>query len=160
MNGRVDLSSSVAPFQLFEETNTSAKSFAGSGGAGLANRAKTPVSDVFFSEENVDALHEGIRYQVYVQSNGKHTIGRQSDVELGIVMRSVYLEYSKNLPFDVLGQVRELNSIVLKLTVPKIVREVDMYVAYRRDISTLPVPLERAQNVSRAGTRSLALKEF
>lgn len=159
MNGRVDLSSTpIAPFQLFEESNPPRHCAAG--GPSLGNRSQTEVSDLFFSSKNVDALQEAIRYQVYVRTDGKHVIGRQSEVDLEIVMRSVYLEYARNLPFDVVGQVRELNAIVLKMTVPKIVREIEMYLVYRKDISTLPVPLERSQNVSRAGTRSLHMKEF
>jgi hypothetical protein len=158
MNGRVDITDNVAPFQLFEDSPS--RTAACAGGSGLANRGKTELSEVFFSVQNMDALQEAIRYQVYVQSNGKHTIGRQSEVELEIIMRSVFLEHARNLPFDILGQVRRLNGIVLKQTVPKVIREVEMYLAYRKDISSLPVPLERAQNVSKAGTRSLALKEF
>ncbi len=158
MNGRVDVTDYVAPFQLFEEPTS--RTAACAGGSGLANRGKTELSELFFSVQNMDALQEAIRYQVYVQSNGKHTIGRQSELELEIIMRAVYLEHARNLPFDILGQVRTLNGIVLKQTVPKVIREVEMYMAYRKDISSLPVPLERAQNVSKAGTRSLALKEF
>jgi len=162
MNGRVDVSSSRysnMPFPLFEnegQNNSSACNRAGN----MGNRERTPLSDVYFSRTNIDALQEAIRYQVYQQSEDNVIIDRQSEVDLRIIMNSVYLEYAKELPYDVVGQVRDLNKIVLKQTVPRIVREVQMYLTYRNDISQLPMPLERSVNVSNRGTKTLETKQF
>jgi hypothetical protein len=43
-----------------------------------------------------------------------------------LAMRSLYLDYSKNLPFDYIGQVKSLNIRVLDFAVPQIISEADM----------------------------------
>ena len=40
-------------------------------------------------------IQNQIRYKIYTISKGEHTIGEQSDVELKIIMRSIYLQYGK-----------------------------------------------------------------
>jgi hypothetical protein len=57
-------------------------------------------------------------------------------------------------------QIQELNTYVVNYAVPKILSEVDMYHQYRKDITTLPVPMLQPVNISRAGTKSLPLKPF
>lgn len=116
---------------------------------------ENPLSDIFFSQTNVNALQDGIRFMVWKKTDGTHIIDRQSDVELQVVMRSIYLTHSKNVPFDILGQVKALNSMVLDWVVPRIVQEISLFQKYKRDISTLPVPLERSKNMSSSGTKFL-----
>ncbi len=162
MNGRVDVSSSRfsnMPFPMFENENQHNSTNCNRVG-NMGNRERTPLTDVFFSRTNIDALQEAIRYQVFQQSVDHVVIDRQSEVDLRIIMNSVYLEYAKELPYDIVGQVRNLNKIVLQQTVPKIVREVQMYLTYRDDISQLPTPLERSVNVSNRGTKTLETKQF
>ena len=96
-----------------------------------------------------------IRYQVYIQTNKKHIIGRQSDLQLKIIMRSMYLQYGKNLQNDIKTQVQQLNTMVVKYSVPKIISGVKQYLAYKRDVSTLPVPMDRPKNLSSAGSKVL-----
>lgn len=115
----------------------------------------TPVGDIFFSQKNVDLLHEAIRYQVYKFSQCRHVIQRQSDKELQIIMRYCYMEFCKNMPFNVLSQVRDLNAIVLDMCVTQILREINMYVKYRSELMKNPAPFARPEFVSSAGTRSL-----
>ena len=162
MNGRIDIVSQpqrALPFQLFEEPkNERGKlnmmpNFFG-------NREKSPVGELFFSKKNVDALHEAIRYQVFLKSNKRHVIDRQSDTDLIIVMRSIYLENAKHLSYDIVGQVRRLNVLVLNEVVPKIMREIDMYITYIDDISRNPVPMPRSVLTSSVGTKSLPMREF
>jgi hypothetical protein len=117
---------------------------------------RTPVADLFFSSVNVDALQEGIRWRVYVDSgHKKYTISRQSDRELYIIMRSVYLQNSLNAPSDVVAQVRDLNAIVISFCVPRIVNEVDMYREYQQSLSRLPEPMSRGEMVTNKGSRVL-----
>ena len=122
--------------------------------------SKNPLSDLFFSVQNIEALQQGIRYLVYTQSCNKHVIDRQSEADLRIVMRSVYLQNAKHQPDNVVEQVRELNTFVLRWCVPKIINEVDSYLQYRNEISKNPVPIERSQNDNVYGTKSLELKQF
>lgn len=122
--------------------------------------ARNPVSDLFFSDLNIDALQQGIRSGVYYKSCQKYNIGRQSDEELKVIMRSIYLQYAKNRPFDIVEQVRELNAYVLTYAVERVLNEVSMYNRYRQDLASLPEPMERSANTSSKGSRTLEIKEF
>ena len=118
------------------------------------------VSETFFSKENIDILQEGIINSVYNTSQGKYKIGRQSDQELTIIMRSIYFQYGKNNNFNVIEQVRELNRIVINWCVDEIITNINQYMNYKTNISTLPMPMERAQLPSQKGTKTLEIKSF
>ncbi len=122
--------------------------------------ATTHVSQLFFSVKNVEALQHGIRYGVYKRTCKRHVISNQSNDELKVIMRSVYLQHSKNLSYDILEQVRELNGKVLNYAIDYVVKELDMYERYRKDVSALPVPLERGVFESSAGLKSGTFKGF
>jgi hypothetical protein len=112
------------------------------------------VQQMFFSDNNIDHLQQLIANHVYQQSNGKYRIGKQDDLQLKIIMKSIYLQYAKNLPHHITEQVRELNSHVLDYAVPTILTNIEQYVKYKNDVSTLPTPIELPQSVSRAGMRT------
>jgi hypothetical protein len=78
------------------------------------------LNTLFFSAKNIAAIQHGIRYNVYTRSNKKYIIGNQSEQELKIVMRSVYLQNSKNLDFNIIDQTRELNAVVLAFCVDQV----------------------------------------
>lgn len=118
------------------------------------------VSNLFFSCNNIDVLQNGLRYKIYQLTNGKHVIGRQSDQDLKIIMRSIYLQYSKNLPKDVVGQVRELNALVLEWAVKEVLSNVKQYDKYRMDVSTLPVPMARPPLMTNKGSKTLERTSF
>lgn len=122
--------------------------------------ADNELANVFFSRENIDALQQGIRYMVHKTSCGKYTIGNQSETELAIIMRSVYLQYGEHRPYGLLDQVRDLNSIVINYCVPKIIEEIRIYTHYKQDISKLPVPMERGEFISAKGSKVLENKIF
>ena len=82
-----------------------------------------------------------IRYNVYLRSGKKHIIGRQSDTQLQIIMRSIYLQNSKNLNTDIKGQIQELNKLVIDYCVPNILVEVEQYIQYKVSVSKIPEPL-------------------
>ena len=70
-----------------------------------------PVSEVFFSDMNISALHDAIRYRVWIETDKKHVIGQQSRDQLLFVMRSIYLTESRHISGDreaILVQIREL----------------------------------------------------
>lgn len=123
--------------------------------------SRNPLTDLFFSNKNIDALHLGMRNIVYGKTDGKYIIQRQSDTELKIVMRSIFLEHARwRRDKDVVEQVRELNGHVLDFCVKRIMSSLNMKQKYLDDIAKLPVPLERAQIMSTKGTKVLELKEF
>ena len=72
----------------------------------------TDLSTAFFSSPNMKIIQNGIRAGVYNKSNGQYVIGEQNGDELKIVMRSIFLQYAKNLPTHIADQINELNQIV------------------------------------------------
>ena len=160
LNGRVNILNDKAQEQwpLFQQNNTGAINYKEEALRGI--QSKSTLSQVFFSKNNIDLLQNQIRYNVWLQSNKKHIIGRQSDTELEIVMRSIYLQYSKNLPYNIKEQIKELNTMILDYCIPNILSEVEQYLSYKVNVSTLPEPISRPESLSSAGTKTLILKNF
>lgn len=159
-NGRVDLLSPQSEFDIpsYQLQSVGNTNFVHE--ATYGQQKPNEVSELFFSEQNINALQQGIRYRVYVETNGKFVIGRQSDQELKVIMRSIYLQYSRNMPHNCLEQVKELNKFVLDWAVPEVLSNVKQFDTFKRDASTLPVPLERAPLVTTKGTKVLEQKKW
>lgn len=119
------------------------------------------LSEIFFSPKNIDAIQNAIRAEVFRKSADKQwVIDNQSADEIQIVMRGLFYQYAKNLPTDIAGQIADLNQLVVDWCVPKIMSEIQHYQYYLNDISHMPVPLQHAQSMSSAGTRTLPLNPF
>ena len=114
----------------------------------------------FFSVSNVEGLHQAMRYEVYRASRGKHVIDRQSNTELLLVMRATYLMNGTNTDKGVREEVAKLNAMVLEYAVPKILQEIEMYLDYKRNAGTMPIPMPRSQIATMKGTRTLEMREF
>ena len=67
--------------------------------------------ELFFSNDNVERIQNEIVNNVYNQS--KKLISRQSYQELQIIMKSIYLQYSRNLSNNIEEQVYTLNKYVI-----------------------------------------------
>ena len=160
-NGRVNLNAlpyaggaSVPDSAGFSYPTQSEVSFASDMLRG--NWDHTALSDAFFTRTNLNRIQEQIRQEVYRMSGPeKYVIDNQDVDELKMVMRAMYLQYSKNNTFNVEGQLQELNNIVVKWSAPRIFSEIKAYNYYLNDISHLPVPLAQPMSMSSAGTRSL-----
>jgi hypothetical protein len=113
------------------------------------------LNQLFFSRKNLDLIQDMIRYRVYMKSNQKYIIGRQSNVEVQIVMRSIYLQQSTNLPVRIKEQIVYLNNLVADWCVEKIIPEVEQHIGYIRDISYYPNPIDLPKNMSQKGSRTL-----
>jgi len=93
----------------------------------------------FFSKENIDLINKQLILRVYQVSKKKFKICPQKEEDLIIVMRYVFIEYGRNLPFDIAGQIKDLNCTVVGEILPTVISNVDQKVGYLRDISTQPV---------------------
>ena len=119
----------------------------------------TVLSDTFFTRTNVNKIQQDIKKEVYRMSGSKkHIIDNQDVDELKMIMRAMYLQYAKNSPFNIDGQINDLNKMVIEWCIPRIISEIEHYYYYLNDITHLPVPLEKPLNMSSAGTRSLPFK--
>ena len=125
------------------------------------NIEQTAVSKAFFSVENLNYLQSQIQREVYVRSGPKkYRIDPQDVDEVQMIMRGMFLQYARNNPFDIKGQVDELNKWVIDWSVPRIMSEIDQHLYYLKDISHMPIPLQQPMNMSSAGTRSLPYNNF
>lgn len=106
---------------------------------------------LYFSKKNVQNIQNIIKYKVYKQTN--QVVDNQNVNELLIVMRSIYLEYSSHppilkeeMPDDIKKQVLEmytqevlrLNNIVVDYVYPNVLSQLQAYIMYLRDASSLP----------------------
>jgi hypothetical protein len=113
----------------------------------------SPLHNLFFSKTNIDHLQHIIRKEVWLQSNKKHLIARQSDNELKIIMRSIYLQNGKHLNYKCIDQIKKLNSIVLNYSIKNILVNIEQYIGYKKHVSNLPVPLSNPKNMSISGLK-------
>lgn len=119
----------------------------------------TPLSQVFFSQENIQIIQNGIRSGVYKRSNGQYVIGDQDCDSIKIIMRSVFLQYSANKPSSIPEQIIELNNIVLNYCVQQVYSEAQGYMKYMDDVSTLVVPIAHPVQASN-NDRQLEFKSW
>lgn len=115
---------------------------------------ETHTSQVFFSQMNVDALQGEIVRRV--SETAGRPISRQSDFELLIVMRSIYLQYSNNDPATVVDEVRWLNGKVLDFVIPNVMSNIIQFQRYMDEIGKNPIPIDHARSVSSKGNKSLS----
>ena len=121
--------------------------------------SSTPLSQAFFSQQNIQIIQNGIRAGVYSKSNGQYVIGPQDCDSLKIVMRSVFLQHSANQPHNYQQQITELNKIVLEYCIQQVYSEAQGYMKYIDDASTLVVPISHPVMTSN-NDRQLELKPW
>lgn len=170
-NGRVyiDLETSPGKYDLYKgssqpRTANSTTSFAST----LRYvQESTPLSRAYFTPENVERVQQDIRETVLHATNtdtdpilNGHKpiyIGRQDDNQIETIMRSIYLQYAKHLDYNIDGQIKELNTIVVREAVPNIITNLKQYIGYVNDASRLPVPIDQPVNTSSKGEKSYSL---
>jgi hypothetical protein len=153
-NGRISIDHQIYQnYNMFQETNSSSNNFASEAIKTIIQ--KNPVSDVFFSKANIDYLQKRIQQIVYERSNGEYQIGRQSDTELEIIMRSIYLQFSVNRPDDIRAQIQDLDRRVLDESIPSIMTGVQQYIQYTKDINQMYKPIDMPRSENSKGNKSL-----
>ena len=99
------------------------------------------LSNAYFSKENIQIIQNGIRAGVYKQSNKQYVVAPQDCDSLKIVMRSIYLQYSANLPGNISSQIEALNQMVLNFCIQQVYGEAKGYMKYLSDASNMYVPI-------------------
>ena len=120
---------------------------------------ETALSNYFFSNKNINALQQTIRYRVYQKTN--EVIDYQSSNELYIIMRSVLLQHGnfRVSAKDLLQEVLQLNKRVEVYAVNEVASNVVQYKGYLKDVEKLPTPMDRPRyddNGSRNRTYDLS----
>ena len=105
------------------------------------NMERSKLSDTFFSKANIQIIQNQLREGVYKLSNSNIIIDNQPEDQVVIVMRSMFLQYSKNLDINIKQQIEELNKYVLNYCIPKVYSEAVAYLKYKQDASTMHMPM-------------------
>ena len=144
-----------APFDLYENNNVVNDKSNNMTGTFLKNE----LSNLYFSQSNIDYLQDSMLDGIYKLTNGAR-IDKQSEDELLIVMRSIYLQFGKNSDENVSNQVYELNKKVLKYCIKNINDNLKQYKGYINDITKERDVLEMPENVDIKGDKTLMPRHF
>lgn len=119
-----------------------------------SNIERNDVSNLFFSERNINHIKMFL-YKLLRDKNGYYiSVENQSNNDLIVTMRGVYLMHGKNLPTNTDKQVIELNYIVISDIYPRMVSNIKHYLSYVRENGSQPLPHAHPQNLSNAGTKT------
>ena len=153
-NGRVTLTSNnVKDMKMIDREDERMNNFQVEALYGIQETSN--LNQLFFSKKNMENIQNMIRYNVYVKSEKKFIIDKQSDIELEIIMRSIYLQHSPNLPNKIREQIEYLNKLVSDWCSEQIIPEVNQYIGYIKEIEYMPLPIDLPVNLSSKGSRSL-----
>ena len=114
-------------------------------------QTETPLNKVFFSDFNIQIVQKSIR-QAFKNKTGV-SIDYQNAGDLYAIMRVVFINNAGNHYANVNEQVKFMNSVVIKTTLPQIQSGVAQYMGYIRDIDTLVVPPTPPENTSTYGMK-------
>lgn len=157
MSGRENITSYNGgfPFELFREEKPVGESEYQYRETLSGVHEKSELNEAFFSVENTEQLQKDIIRLVNEATKGKVTIGKQSEENLIIIMRSIYLKHAKHLSTSLQAQICDLNNHVLKYAVPNIITNVKQYIGYIRDVNAPPSTIDRPLNTSNSANFTL-----
>jgi len=92
-------------------------------------------------------------------SKQQYIIDNQDIEILNTIMRSIFLQYSSNLEENISQQIEALNKMVIDYCVPKLYVEARSYLIYKKDVSTLAIPLSHPTYANH-NDKTLHLKHF
>lgn len=100
------------------------------------------LNSFFFSEMNVKAIQDTLRYRVY--QNTDQVIAEQSSNDIFIIMRSIMLQYANfRVGVDnIVDEIKRLNEKVLDYAVSNVSSNVKQHMGYVEDLSKLPEPMD------------------
>jgi hypothetical protein len=144
------------PFELYENLNVrNEDKYLNTG-----NQQQSNLSNLYFSQANIDYLQNDIIRQIYKRMDGKYSVVKQNEDELVIVMKSIFLQNARNNDENIQGQIDELNKLVLSYCVDNVHVNLLQYVKYLKDItSDIPV-IDRPKNVDIKGSKTLMPNYF
>lgn len=112
----------------------------------------TPGIRAFFGKANLDRLQVALARAIWKRTGV--TIDRQSDEQLLIAMRFVYLQSARDPQCASDAEVTRLNALVLREIVPQVGAALMQYMVYLRDVGRVPEPMRRGQATSVKSTGS------
>lgn len=159
-NGRIDIMdvNKRNQFDLFDKIHVDDKSSFRD--AMVGNWTDSLLSKAFFSAENIQIIQNGLRAGVYDKTNQRHIIGKQNVDTIKIVMRSIFLQHSANMPTQITEQIQALNNLALDYLIPNACGELEGYLNYKRDVSNLATPIDLPIKASTDNKKTLELNRW
>jgi len=153
-NGRVNIlgeSNGISEVPLYEESNSGNHLYKNYALKSIVSTDGDKLSNNYFSKKNIDLIQIRMIEKVFIKTGYK--IKRQSDTELKLIMRSIFLQYSKNIKININQQILDLNNLVYRYALPNIISNLKQFLGYSKHISTLPIPLNLPKNLSIKGNK-------
>jgi hypothetical protein len=113
------------------------------------------LENTFFSDENLDLINKQLIMSVFKHTNGQYKIGPQSNQSLIIILRYVFLEHAKHLPYNIAEQIRDLNNKVICEILPNIITQITQRTEYLKTINEPRNILSLPINVSNGVRQNL-----
>ena len=113
---------------------------------------RNPLNEAFFSVSNMNSLQKELQTRVYRETN--RLIDRQSEDDLFIIMRGIYVISSVNHFEDMKRQLQTLNEMVLSHIVPQVVFGVKAHSKFIQDVNNPVEPLDRGMYISSKGEKN------
>lgn len=108
------------------------------------------LEESFFSNENIELINKQLILTVYKKSNNTIKIDPQSPNALLIVMRYVFIEYARHLPYNISEQIKELNCKVINEILPNVMTNINQKLDYMKEIENprqlIPLPINVNKN--------------
>ena len=118
------------------------------------------LEDLFFSESNIEIIQKQLGLSIYKKSNRKYLIPFQNYKSILTVMKFIFNDQAKHLPYNITEQIRELNLKVVQELSPMIIKNIDSKLKYLDDINSPPPVNELPLNVNAAGNKTLPSVSF
>ena len=123
------------------------------------NENVDPVTEMFFSRDNIKRLQHNIRKEVALRTNNRFKLDvDQDETNLIVAMQAVFFDPddgARNLPFGIVRQVKELNRKLINYIVPDMISEMKQEYEYIQEINRPLQPMPQPINVSSAGRKTL-----
>lgn len=114
------------------------------------------LSHIFYSDENVARVQKLLKQEVFLRTKGQFRLDEDQDEnDILVVMKSVFDEYAKHLPYKIIHQVKALNKKTIEAIIPGVITNVKQTHAYLQEINGPIKPIDRPVNVNHAGRRTL-----
>lgn len=114
------------------------------------------LSQIFYSQKNIDKIQHMIKQMVLKKTNNKFKLDdNQDENDLLVVMRAIFLEHAKFLPFDISKQIKELNLRTVNYIVPDMITRIKENYFYIKNMNEPIKPMDLPINVNNAGRKTL-----
>lgn len=113
------------------------------------------LTDLFFSDANIEIIQRQLVLGVYNYSKKKYIIPFQNNNSITTVMKYMFNENAKHLPYNITIQIKELNDMVVNELQPMIIKNIEIKKKFLEDINNPPPINDLPINVNSAGNKTL-----